>query len=48
MAKQGMKRIDPKHPKYTQQNHKMNIPDNDVQPVPEIEGKPKQGNKKSN
>jgi hypothetical protein len=39
MPKQGMKRIDPRNPKPTQQNHKQNLPKNDVQPVPEIEGK---------
>jgi len=39
MAKQGMKRIDPRHPKRTQMNHWQNLPKNDVQPVPEHRGK---------
>lgn len=41
MAKQGMKRIDPRDPKKTQENHKMNLPKNDAPPVPEIKGKEK-------
>lgn len=47
MAKQGMKRIDPRDPKKTQSNHKMNLPRNDVTPVPEIQGKAKSGNEKA-
>ena len=47
MAKQGMKRIDPRDPKRTQSNHKMNLPKNDVEPVPEIQGKAKHGNDKA-
>lgn len=43
MAKRGMKRIDPSNPKKTQGNHKMNLPKNDVAPVPEIQGKEKHG-----
>ncbi len=43
MAKQGMKRINPRNPKKTQGNHKMNLPKNDVEPVPEIQGKEKHG-----
>ncbi|MEG0741022.1 MAG: hypothetical protein RSC91_01505 [Clostridia bacterium] len=46
MAKQGMKRIDPRAPKKTQENHKQNLPINDVAPVPELQGKAKQSNKK--
>ncbi|HHZ06151.1 MAG TPA: hypothetical protein GX401_05120 [Clostridiales bacterium] len=46
MAKQGMKRIDPRHPKATQENHKQNLPKNDVPPVPEIQGKAKHGKEK--
>ncbi|MDD2362007.1 MAG: hypothetical protein PHH84_03480 [Oscillospiraceae bacterium] len=46
MAKQGMKRIDPREPKKTQSNHKMNIPKNDVAPVSEIQGKAKSGKEK--
>jgi hypothetical protein len=41
MAKQGMKRIDPRDPKRTQENHKQNLPKNDVKPVPQIRGKAK-------
>lgn len=41
MAKRGMKRIDPRDPKSTQENHKMNLPRNDVEPVKEIKGKAK-------
>lgn len=44
MAKQGMKRIDPRDPKRTQPNHKQNLPKNDVTPVPELQGKSKQSN----
>lgn len=47
MAKQGMIRIDPRHPKATQENHKMNLPKNDVTPVPEIKGKAKRGHEES-
>ena len=47
MAKQGMKRINPRDPKRTQRNHKQNLPRNDVQPVPEIQGAAKSGNKKA-
>lgn len=39
MAKKGMKRINPRHPKRTQMNHWQNLPTNDVQPVPEHRGK---------
>ena len=46
MAKQGMKRIDPRDPKSTQQNHKQNLPRNEAPPVPEIQGKAKQSGKK--
>lgn len=46
MAKQGMKRIDPRDPKRTQRNHKQNLPKNQVEPVPEIQGKAKQSGKK--
>ena len=43
MANQGINRIDPRHPKKTQENHKMNLPKKDVTPVPEIQGKAKHG-----
>lgn len=39
VAKQGMKRIDPRNPKRTQMNHWQNLPKNVVQPVPEHRGK---------
>lgn len=47
MAKQGMKRIDPRDPKKTQSNHKMNLPKNNVQPVPEIQGFAKSGKERA-
>lgn len=49
MAKRGMKRIDPRSPSGSnrmEKNHKMNLPINDVPPVPEIQGKAKHSNKK--
>jgi hypothetical protein len=39
MAKQGMKRIDPRNPKPTQKQHRQNLPKNDLPPVPERRGK---------
>lgn len=48
MAKAGMRRPDPKEPHGTQSNHKVHITKNDVEPVPEIQGKAKSGNKKAN
>jgi len=48
MAKAGMRRPDPKEPHGTQSNHKAHITKNDVEPVPEIQGKAKSGNKKAN
>lgn len=47
MPKQGMKRIDPRNPKRTQRNHKQNLPKNDAQPVPEMDGKVQSGKKKA-
>ncbi len=47
MAKAGMRRPDPKEPHGTESNQKMNIPKNDVDPVPEIQGKAKAGHKKA-
>ncbi len=47
MAKAGMRRPDPKDPHGTESNHKTHIPKNDVEPVPEIQGKAKTGNKKA-
>lgn len=46
MAKAGMRRPDPKEPHGTESNHKLHIPKNDVQPVPEIQGKAKSGKEK--
>ena len=47
MAKAGMRRPDPKEPHGTESNHKTKFPKNDVEPVPEIQGKAKFGNKKA-
>jgi hypothetical protein len=47
MAKAGMRRPDPKDPHGTESNHKMHIPKNDVEPVPEIKGKAKKGHNKA-
>lgn len=46
MAKQGMRRPDPKEPHGTESNHISHFPKNDVMPVPEIQGKAKHGNAK--
>ncbi|PXV85604.1 hypothetical protein C8E03_11637 [Lachnotalea glycerini] len=46
MAKAGMKRPDPKEPHGTESNHKLHIPKNSVAPVPEIQGKAKNGHEK--
>ncbi|MBU5308074.1 hypothetical protein NSA24_02360 [Clostridioides mangenotii] len=48
MAKAGMKRPDPKDPHGTESNKKMKIKKNDVEPVPEIQGKAKAGHNKAN
>ena len=47
MAKAGMRRPDPKEPHGTESNHKANIKKNAMEPVPEIQGKAKYGNKKA-
>jgi len=47
MAKKGMRRPDPKEPHGTESNKKQNFPKNSVEPVPEIQGKAKTGNKKA-
>lgn len=47
MAKAVMRRPDPKEPHGTENHQKMNIPKNEVKPVPEIQGKAKTGNKKA-
>ena len=46
MAKQGMRRPDPKEPHGTEGDHRMSIPKNEVPPVPEIQGKAKTKKKK--
>ncbi|MDF2686982.1 MAG: hypothetical protein K0S55_2165 [Clostridia bacterium] len=43
MAKQGMRRPDPKDAHGTESNHKPYFPKNDVKPVPVIQGKAKHG-----
>ena len=48
MAKAGMRRPGHDQPHGTESNKKMKIPKNDVNPVPEIQGKAKSGNKKAN
>jgi len=47
MAKAGMRRPDPKEPHGTESNHKTHIPKNDLPPVPEIQGKAKNGKEKA-
>lgn len=47
MAKAGMRRPDPKDPHGTESNHKTHIPKNDVNPVPEIQGKAKHTKEKA-
>jgi len=41
MAKAGMRRPSPEEPHGTESNKKNKKPKNDVQPVPEIQGKEK-------
>ena len=41
MAKAGMRRPDPREPHGTENDQRMNIPKNEVRPVPEIQGKAK-------
>lgn len=45
MAKAGMRRPDPKEPHGTENYQRMNIPKNEVAPVPEIQGKAKHSKK---
>ena len=45
MAKAGMRRPDPKQPHGTESNSKTKMPENDADPVPEIQGKAKAGAK---
>jgi hypothetical protein len=47
MAKAGMRRPDPEAPHGTEGDHRLHIPKNEQEPVPEIQGKAKYGNKKA-
>ena len=47
MAKAGMRRPDPSDPHGTESNHKQHFKRNKQEPVPEIQGKAKTGNKKA-
>ncbi len=47
MAKAGMRRPDLSDPHGTESNHKQHFKKNEVDPVPEIQGKAKHGNKKA-
>ena len=47
MAKKGMRRPDVNEPHGTESNSKSHFPKNDVEPVPEMGGKAKTGNKKA-
>lgn len=47
MAKAGMKRPNVEEPHGTESNKKNKFPKNDVEPVPEIQGKAKSGKKKA-
>lgn len=48
MAKAGMRRPDPSDPHGTESNRKLNSDRNDLEPVPEIQGKSKSNKQKSN
>lgn len=47
MAKAGMRRPDPKQPHGTQSNKKMQEQKNQQAPVPEIQGRAKNGHEKA-
>jgi len=47
MAKAGMRRPSPKEPHGTESNKKNHFKKNEVEPVPEIQGKAKHGHKKA-
>lgn len=47
MPKAGMRRPDPSEPHGTESNHKQHFEKNIIEPVPEIQGKAKKGNKKA-
>jgi hypothetical protein len=48
MAKAGMRRPDPGEPHGTEGIQKMHFRKNEVDPVPELQGKAKTGNRKAN
>jgi len=48
MAKQGMRRPDPKDPHGTESNRKTHIKKNGAPPVPEIQGRAKSSKEKAN
>jgi len=48
MAKQGMRRPDVTEPHGTEGRQRMHLQKNEVEPVPEIQGKAKAGHKKAN
>jgi hypothetical protein len=48
MAKAGMRRPDPSDPHGTEGLQKMHFQKNEVEPVPELQGKEKTGKKKAN
>lgn len=47
VAKKGMRRPSESEPHGTESNHITKIPKNDVDPVPEIQGKAKHGKEKA-
>lgn len=48
MAKAGMRRPDITEPHGTESNKRMHVQRNEVEPVPEIQGKAKAGHEKAN
>ncbi|MFV0341370.1 MAG: hypothetical protein ACK5JH_00550 [Anaerocolumna sp.] len=48
MAKDGMRRPDPREPHGTESNQRMHIKKNEAKPVPEIQGKAKNGHVAAN
>jgi len=47
VAKAGMRRPDPKDPHGTESNKKGHFPNNEVEPVPELQGKSKKTKEKA-
>lgn len=47
MAKKGMRRPDPKEPHGTESNTKQHFPKNEVEPVPQIQGKARADHEKA-